>query len=55
MTIPVPTDILDKYIYALNNLKLDMLLDIYADNAVHVTSERTVQGKVNIRTSFGAY
>lgn len=52
--IPSPTDILDKYIYALNNLNLDMLLDIYADNAVHVTSERTVQGKWNIRTYLGA-
>jgi len=53
-TIPAPTDILDKYFYALNNRLYDMFLDIYADNAVHVTSERTIQGKVNIRTSFGA-
>ena len=54
ITIPVPTDILDKYFFALNTRNYDMFLDIYADNAVHVTSERTIQGKVNIRTSFGA-
>jgi hypothetical protein len=55
VTVPVPTDILDKYIYALNNRKYDMFLDIYAPNAVHVTSERTIQGNANIRVSYGAF
>ncbi len=55
ISVPPPSDILDKYIYALNNRSYDMFLDIYSDNAVLVTSERTIQGKGNIKTSFGAF
>ena len=53
-TTPPPTDVLDKYMYAMNHVDLAMLLEIYAENAVRVTSEKTVQGNWNIRQSLGS-
>lgn len=46
-------DILDKFMNMLNTMDYDKALDIYADDAVHITAERTVQGKAQIRGFYG--
>lgn len=48
-TIPTSTDILDQFMNMLNTMNYDNALDIYTDNAVHITSEKTLQGKSLIR------
>lgn len=47
--VPVSTDILDKFFNMLNTGKYDSALDLYTDDAVHITAESTIQGKSNIR------
>jgi hypothetical protein len=43
-------DLLVRYFEALNMHNIDLLVGLYHDRAVHVTPERTVQGKEAIRT-----
>jgi len=50
---PVPADILDKVFYVLNKRAYEIILDIYAENAVLVTSEKTIQGNINISNYYG--
>ncbi|KAF0111523.1 MAG: hypothetical protein FD147_874 [Chloroflexi bacterium] len=50
---PVGTDILDKYMNALNTMNYNAALDLYTEEAVHVTADRTIQGNVNIRLFIG--
>ncbi len=44
-----PQDITGKYIEALNSHDYNKVVDLYTDEAVHVTSERTIVGKGKIR------
>jgi hypothetical protein len=46
-------DVLDKFFDMLNTVTYDKVLDLYTDDAVHVSSEKTIQGKENIRTFYG--
>ncbi len=52
-TLPANSDILDKFMDMLNSMNYDKALDIYADDAVHITAERTAQGKAAIRVFYG--
>jgi hypothetical protein len=47
-----PTDIVNKYFAMLNNKAFDSVLDLYTDDAVHITATQTIQGKTNIRTFY---
>ncbi len=47
-----PKDIAEEIIDALNAHSTDQLLALYRDDAVHITSERTVQGKEAIKSWF---
>jgi hypothetical protein len=51
--LPTPTDILDKYMLALNTINMSAIQDLYHIEAVHITSARTIQGNENIRPYFG--
>ncbi|MFN2305232.1 MAG: nuclear transport factor 2 family protein, partial [Anaerolineales bacterium] len=44
----------DQYISALNDNDLDKVLDLYAENAVHINAEHAVQGKNEIRAWIGS-
>ena len=44
-----PPDISQIWIDALNNANLDRICDLYTNHAVHINSERTIQGKSEIR------
>ena len=46
-------DPLDKFMRMLNTMNYDLALDIYADAAVHVSAEKTIQGKAAIRGFYG--
>jgi hypothetical protein len=50
---PQSSDILDRYIFALNTMNFNAFLDLYAEDAVLVTAEKTIQGNANIRVYFG--
>ena len=50
---PPSTDILAQFMSMLNTMNYDKALDLYTDDAVHITSERTVQGKAQIRLFYG--
>jgi hypothetical protein len=45
-----PEDIAEKYILALNSRNADQLVALYRDDAVHITSQRSVQGKTAIKS-----
>jgi hypothetical protein len=45
---PSPEDIVDSYINALNSKNTNQVLSLYAPDAVHVTSARTIQGTSGI-------
>jgi ketosteroid isomerase-like protein len=47
-----PEDMAEKYLAALNSHDLNKLLALYQDQAVHITSERTIQGKETIKSWF---
>jgi hypothetical protein len=47
-----PKDIAEQYIDALNSRKADQVLALYRADAVHITSERTVQGQEAIKSWF---
>lgn len=47
-----PDDIAELFIQALNSHKADQIQALYQDKAVHITSERTVQGKEAIKSWF---
>jgi len=49
-----PKDIAEIVIEALNAHDLNQLLGLYQENAVHITSERTVQGTAAIKTWFNS-
>ncbi len=49
-----PEDIAELYIQALNSHQADQLITLYRDQAVHITSERTVQGFNPIRSWYTA-
>ncbi|MCJ7735107.1 MAG: nuclear transport factor 2 family protein [Anaerolineales bacterium] len=49
-----PKDIAELFIAALNAHSTDQIQALYRDDAVHITSERTVQGKVAIKTWFSS-
>lgn len=46
-------DVLDKFMDMLNTMNYNKALEIYADDAVHVSAERTIQGKDAIRGYYG--
>jgi len=48
-TTPLPQDIVEQYIAALNTREPDKVVSLYSPTAVHVTSARTVQGIEAIR------
>lgn len=50
---PQSNDIVDKFMEMLNTMNYDKALDIYTDDAVHITADRTVQGKAEIRKFYG--
>ncbi|MBA4386057.1 MAG: hypothetical protein C0410_15070 [Anaerolinea sp.] len=45
---PQSTDILDKFMAMMNSMDYNKALDLYTEDAVHVSSESTIQGKGNI-------
>ena len=45
-----PDDIADLYVQALNSHQGEQIIELYGDQAVHITSERTVQGKDLIKS-----
>jgi hypothetical protein len=47
-----PEDIAELYIQALNSHQADQVITLYGDQAVHITSERTVQGQTAIKSWF---
>ena len=47
------SDILDRFMDMLNSMDYNKVLDLYDDNAVHITAEKTIQGKANIRSFYG--
>jgi hypothetical protein len=47
--VPVPPDITQNYIQALNTKKPDSVLNLYSSSAVHVSAAKTIQGLVDIR------
>ncbi len=47
-----PKDIAEKYMAALNTHDGNKLFELYQDEAVHITSERTIQGKETIKSWF---
>ena len=49
-----PDDIAELYVQALNTHKSDQVQALYQDKAVHITSERTVQGKEAIQSWFSS-
>jgi hypothetical protein len=49
-----PGDIAELFIQALNSHNVDQVQALYQDKAVHITSERTVQGKDAIKSWFGS-
>jgi hypothetical protein len=53
--ISPPEDISAEYINALNSHDPDKVTNLYTPSAVHVTSARTIQGKVAIRTWYNNF
>jgi hypothetical protein len=51
--VPISNDILDQFMDMLNTSNYDKALDIYTDDAVHITAESTIQGKKLIRVFYG--
>ena len=49
-----PEDIAELLIQALNAHSPDQVQALYRDDAVHITSERTVQGKIAIKSWFSS-
>lgn len=49
-----PMDISEKYIAALNSHDPNKLQELYQDDAVHITSERTIQGMEAIQSWFNS-
>ncbi len=49
-----PPDISQLWIDALNSANLDKIINLYADHAVHINAERTVQGKNEIRNWYNS-
>ncbi|MHC1784490.1 MAG: nuclear transport factor 2 family protein [Anaerolineaceae bacterium] len=47
-------DIVNRYILALNTRNLDMIMGLFASNALHITSTSTIQGTDAIRQWYGA-
>jgi hypothetical protein len=52
---PLPVDIAQEYIDALNSHDLDKVLSLYSPTAVHVTSAQTIQGEDAIRKWYSTY
>lgn len=50
-----PKDITEQYINALNTHDVDKVVDLYNDQAVHVTSARTIFGKPAIRAWYETF
>ncbi len=50
-----PKDITERYIDALNTHDIDQVVDLYNENAVHVTSARTIYGKPAIRAWYETF
>ncbi|HNY99857.1 MAG TPA: nuclear transport factor 2 family protein [Anaerolineaceae bacterium] len=46
---PPPADLRDQYISALNTRDVETLVNLYRDDAFHITSARTIRGKDAIR------
>lgn len=49
-----PKDVSEQYLAALNAHSVDQLAELYREDAVHITSERTVQGKEAIKSWFNS-
>lgn len=52
---PLPLDITEQYIHALNTHETNKVLNLYQDRAVHITATRTVLGKADIQAWYGAF
>jgi glycerophosphoryl diester phosphodiesterase len=52
--IKPPEDIAELYVEALNHHSKDKVWSLYRDKAVHITSERTIQGKSAIKSWYGS-
>jgi len=52
---PLPKDITELYIDALNTQDVDNVMDLYDEQAVHVTAARTISGKIAIRAWYDQY
>ena len=49
----IPKDIAERYIDALNTQDASIVINLYHERGVHITSARTVSGKANIQAWFG--
>lgn len=54
MPSPIPGDITEQYVDALNSRDPDQILKFYNPNAVHITSARTIQGYKALRIWYQA-
>jgi hypothetical protein len=52
---PLPKDITELYIEALNNRDIETIMRLYDDRAVHITAARTVFGKPAIQAWFNSF
>ncbi len=50
-----PSDITGKYIYALNTRNVNKVVELYTHNAVHVNTNRTIQGQALIRAWYSSF
>lgn len=52
---PLPKDITEQYVDALNTQDVEKVVDLYDDRAVHVTAARTITGKTAIRAWYTSF